>query len=137
MPLPLPIVPPPGGAGQFPDWRDALSRSRLPRDRRGQFATEIGRFLRYCEILAAPVNWPQARRYLATVPHRMHRPVATQALRWFFRAARAPRRPPPPAPAASVAWWTLLPAEEDADATEMWTEEEPDELAREHTSTLA
>jgi hypothetical protein len=69
-------------------WRQALRQARLPVDRRWRFATEIHRFLRYCEILQVP-------------PSRA-RPEARLALRWFFQLTRrpTPARPPRPEP-----WW--------------------------------
>lgn len=83
-------------------WRQALRQARLPADRRWRFATEIHRFLRYCEILQVPPSRAQARDYLATVPLAVARPEARLALRWFFQIARrpAPARPNHPEP-----WW--------------------------------
>ncbi len=83
-------------------WRQALRQARLPVDRRWRFATEIHRFLRYCEILQVPPSRAQARDYLATVPLASARPEARLALRWFFQLTRrpTPARPPRPEP-----WW--------------------------------
>jgi hypothetical protein len=83
-------------------WRHALRQTRLPADRRWRFATEIHRFLRYCEILQVPPSRAHARNYLATVPLAIARPEARLALRWFLQLAHspAPARPTPPEP-----WW--------------------------------
>lgn len=83
-------------------WRQALRQARLPVDRRWRFATEIHRFLRYCEILQVPPSRAQARDYLATVPLASARPEARLALRWFFQLTRRPAlaRPTHPEP-----WW--------------------------------
>lgn len=85
-----------------PRWRQSLRQARLPADRRWRFATEIHRFLRYCEILQVPPSRAQARDYLAAVPLAAARPEARLALRWFFQLSRrpAPARPPLPEP-----WW--------------------------------
>jgi hypothetical protein len=83
-------------------WRHALRHTRLPADRRWRFATEIHRFLRYCEILQVPPSRAHARNYLATVPLAIARPEARLALRWFFQLAR---RPAPARPTPSEPWW--------------------------------
>ncbi len=120
-------------ARPFPQWRQELARSRLPRPLRGRFAVEVGRFLRYCEVLSVPASPATARTYLATVPLRIHRSLASQALRWFFRAARAPRRPLPPPPSGFETWWMASPAGEEAEAersTEAWGDDDPDATGR-------
>lgn len=70
----------------FPCWRAALAGAPLPRGERSRFTTEIGRFLRYCEILDAPVTVARSREYLAIVPLPIARPTARRALRWYFKA---------------------------------------------------
>lgn len=90
---------PPPSAGRpvlFLNWQQALATSQLSPGARGAFATEISRFLRYCEILQAPVNYQRARSYLARIPVPSARPIARQALRWFFQTAQqASVRPRP------------------------------------------
>ena len=81
-------LPPPGRPVAFPDWRQALADAKLSRAAHGRFATEISRFLRYCEILQVPITFPRARDYLARVPVPPARPIARQALHWYFQAAR-------------------------------------------------
>jgi hypothetical protein len=76
-----------GRAVLFPHWEAALMASSIVPERRWRFATEISRFLRYCHILDAPVTKPRAREYLAKVPLLSARPLAREALRWFFAAA--------------------------------------------------
>ncbi|MEN9813322.1 MAG: hypothetical protein RL479_2008, partial [Verrucomicrobiota bacterium] len=83
-------------------WRHALRQTRLPADRRWRFATEIHRFLRYCEILQVPPSRAHARNYLATVPLAIARPEARLALRWFLQLAR---RPAPARPTPTEPWW--------------------------------
>jgi hypothetical protein len=120
----------PAGAARplsFPRWRAVLAASKLSVDQRWRFATEIRRFLKYCQILNAPVNRPRAREYLTIVPLVSARPDARQALRWFFRTARVARHRRHTAPseaawcagdnrgateAFSVAWY--VPPEEEA-----------------------
>ena len=94
-----PLLPSTPGTAR---WRHALRQTRLPSDRRWRFATEIHRFLRYCEILQVPPTRAHARDYLATVPLAIARPEARLALRWFLQLARRPAstRPTPPEP-----WW--------------------------------
>jgi len=94
--LPLPSTP------CTARWRLALRATRLPADRRWRVATEIHRFLRYCEILQVAPSRAHARDYLATVPLAIARPEARLALRWLLQLARrpAPARPIPP-----EAWW--------------------------------
>lgn len=94
-----PLPPSTPGAAR---WRQALRQARLPADRRWRFATEIHRFLRYCEILQVPPSRAQARDYLATVPLATARPEARLALRWFFQLSRRPAAARPPRP---VPWW--------------------------------
>ena len=82
--------------------RAVLASSRLPAARRWVYATEIQRFLKYCEILHLSAGRPEAREYLAIVPLVSARPHARQALRWFFHHAddlRRHRESPRPAPA--------------------------------------
>lgn len=122
MPLPLLFDAAPAGARPFPHWRDELARSRLRRDQRGHFATEIRRFLRYCEILALPVNWARARNYLVTIPLPVHRPRATRALRWYFRAARIAGPPPPPRP-PTVDWWNAPPFGQELETDAGWADD--------------
>lgn len=83
-------------------WRHALRQTRLPADRRWRFATEIHRFLRYCEILQVPPSRAHARNYLATVPLASARPEARLALRWFLQIAP---RPAPTRPTPAEPWW--------------------------------
>jgi len=71
----------------FPDWRAELAASRISPAQRWRFATEISRFLRYCEVLASPVTKRRAREYLAHVPLVSARPLARVALHWYFEAA--------------------------------------------------
>ena len=71
----------------FPDWSTALARANLPPGQRLRFATEINRFLRYCDILCTSVTVARSREYLALVPLPAVRPTARLALRWFFRSA--------------------------------------------------
>jgi hypothetical protein len=73
----------------FPDWRAALATARPPLPQPERYATEIGRFLRYCQILNTPVTAPRSREYLSIVPLVSARPVARLAVRWYFAAARA------------------------------------------------
>jgi hypothetical protein len=113
-PAPSPPRPLPESAAAFPHWRETLARSRLPRGQRGRYAIEIGRFLRYCEILAVSANTSRARTYLAMVPLSVSRPLAAQALRWYLRAARRPPPPPPPSPQPEEAWWSCFPIPEES-----------------------
>lgn len=115
-PSATPPSPIPERSAAFPYWRETLARSRLPRGQRGRYAIEIGRFLRYCEILSGAPNPTRARTYLATVPLSVHRPIASQALRWYFRAARrpAPLSPPPP---QTRAWWSGFPIPEESETS--------------------
>lgn len=69
------------------DWPSALATAKLPPATRIHFATEISRFLRYCAILELPATPRHARTYLARIPVPSARPLAQQALRWFFHAA--------------------------------------------------
>jgi hypothetical protein len=80
--------PPAGRPVLFQTWQQTLATAPLPPGARGSFGTEIGRFLRYCEILQAPVTSSRARSYLARIPVPAARPLARQALRWFFQTAR-------------------------------------------------
>ncbi len=85
----------------FPLWEATLAASSISPDRRWRFATEISRFLRYCQILDAPVTKPRAREYLAKVPLVSARPLAREALHWFFAAAsggKIPLQTLPPGP---------------------------------------
>jgi hypothetical protein len=77
-----------GWAVSFPNWKAALAIAKLPPDRRWQYATEISRFLRYCQILRAVVTAKRSREYLSIVPLVSARPNARLALRWFFQTAR-------------------------------------------------
>lgn len=104
-------------------WRHALRQTRLPADRRWRFATEIHRFLRYCEILQVPPSRAHARNYLATVPLASARPEARLALRWFLQIAH---RPSPTRPPQTEPWWERASAHPNAHGT--WyapSEEEP------------
>lgn len=90
----LPCPPPSAGRPVFfLNWQQALATAPLSPGARGSLATEIGRFLRYCEILQAPVTYPRARAYLARIPVPSARPIARQALRWFFHAAHQTAAP--------------------------------------------
>ena len=75
----------------FPRWWATLATAKLSADERWRYATEIRRFLKYCQILNAPMNRSRAREYLAIVPLVAARPDARCALRWYFRAARVAR----------------------------------------------
>jgi hypothetical protein len=77
-----------GRAVSFPNWKAALATAKLTPDRRWQYATEISRFLRYCQILRAAVTAKRSREYLSIVPLVSARPNARLALRWFFQTAR-------------------------------------------------
>jgi hypothetical protein len=76
----------------FPHWKAALAATRFPPGRRSLYATEISRFLRYCQVLTAPVTAKRSREYLAIVPLVSARPNARLALRWFFQTARLAER---------------------------------------------
>ena len=76
----------------FSGWREELATAEISPEQRWRFATEISRFLRYCEVLTAPVTVPRSREYLSRVPLVSARPGAREALRWFFKAARAAER---------------------------------------------
>jgi hypothetical protein len=65
-------------------WKYTLAKAPLRPSLRGLYANEISRFLRYCEILRAPVTSARAREYVRIVPLARCRPVAREALRWFF-----------------------------------------------------
>lgn len=82
-------------------WRQALRAARLPADRRWRYATEIHRFLRYCEILRVAPGRQSVRDYLSAMPLAIVRPESRQALRWFLQTAR---RPAPDRPEA-LPWW--------------------------------
>lgn len=89
---PEPPTPPTSEATSFPGWKAALASARLRPELRWRFTTEISRFLRYCQILHAPVTVPRSREYLAIVPLPAARPEAREALRWYFATARAVAR---------------------------------------------
>ncbi len=76
----------------FSRWKAALAASKSSAGQRWRFATEISRFLRYCQILNATVTRPRAREYLSIVPLVSARPDARLALRWFFEAAHDTER---------------------------------------------
>lgn len=78
----------PGRPAASASWQPALAAAPLSPAARTRFATEIGRFLRYCEILEAAATPRHARTYLARIPVPPARPVARQALQWFFQTAR-------------------------------------------------
>jgi hypothetical protein len=65
-------------------WKYTLAKAHLRPSLRGLYANEISRFLRYCAILHAPVTSTRAREYLTIVPLPRCRPLAREALRWFF-----------------------------------------------------
>ncbi len=73
-------------------WKAELLTAQVSPGQRSRFETEIRRFLRYCEVLSAPVTAPRSREYVSRVPLVATRPVAREALRWFFKAARATER---------------------------------------------
>ena len=75
----------------FPAWPAALARIPLPPAERTRYTTEISRFLRYCEILGAPVTAARSREYLAIVPLPVARPIARLALRWYFKTGTRTR----------------------------------------------
>ena len=103
-------------------WRRGLFASALPAERRCRFAVEIGRFLKYCEILQVPVSRRQAREYLGIIPLFSARPEAREALRWFFEQVRHARFPGPPPPPPAPAWWQHPPAAADDSAAGAWYE---------------
>jgi hypothetical protein len=66
-------------------WRYTLAKAPLRPSLRGLYANEISRFLRYCEILHTPVTFARAREYVRIIPLPRSRPLAREALRWFFQ----------------------------------------------------
>ncbi len=77
----------------FRDWKSVLNTTRLPLQTRTAYAVEIARFLRYCQILHAPVCRPRAREYAALIPVPSARPLAREALRWFFHSGQTDPAP--------------------------------------------
>jgi integron integrase len=82
----------------FPDWLDCLDRSALPSAVRESHRSAIFGFLRHCKNTHAVVTVVTIRGYL----ERSKSPADRAALRWFFRASRAPAR----ASASAVALMT-------------------------------
>jgi integron integrase len=77
----------------FPDWRARLRAAPLTEDMTARFESEIAGFLSNCRALRTAASVASIREYLK------RRPLARDALRWFYRESRRPvmRSTPPPA----------------------------------------
>lgn len=83
----------------FPQWKEALATSGLPASQIGAFTREIITFLKHCKTLRVPATVLLAKQYVENQERLRAGPVRA-ALRWFFRAAKAPR------PATGEQNWT-------------------------------
>jgi len=87
----------------FPEWNEVLWRSPLPPAVKAAHAREIVAFLRHCRDRHAPATLLLAKAYidgLEPAPDPAGASPRREALRWFFRTARA--RAPGVPPAAGV-----------------------------------
>jgi len=82
----------------FPNWKGALAATGFPPVQPATYTREIISFLRFCKTRHVPVSAELARQYLE-IRESQTTPPAREALRWFYRAARAGGASPP-APAA-------------------------------------
>lgn len=74
---------------RFPNWKEALSASALPAALKSVFCREILAFLHHCKAERAAATVTLAQAYLEA-RERHGSTEARPALRWFFRAGRAP-----------------------------------------------
>ena len=72
----------------FPNWKMELQRSSLPATSQAAFAREIIGFLRHCKTRRAPATVLLAKSYVEAREQQSRGPVR-EALRWWFRAAKA------------------------------------------------
>lgn len=75
----------------LPNWKAALAGSALPIGRQQVFEREIIGFLHWCKQQRGPASIAMIKRYLEERPAQGEN-VAREALRWFFRAAKASMR---------------------------------------------
>jgi integron integrase len=72
----------------FPQWKVALAAASLSPQTKAAYLKEIITFLRHCKTSHSPATAELARQYLL-VRERATSAPAREALRWFYRAARA------------------------------------------------
>jgi integron integrase len=78
----------------FPGWAAALDHTNLAANIKASHRHEIARFLHFCRANHVPANVALIRTFL----EQEHRPTARDALRWFWRAARATENRPTTTP---------------------------------------
>lgn len=76
----------------FPDWKSELQRSAFGDAAKHIFAREIIGFLRHCKNRRAPATAQLAKAYIEAREQQTRAPVR-DALRWWFRAAKAAAAP--------------------------------------------
>ncbi len=75
----------------FPRWKAALSQAALSPNLREAFRREILTYLHHCKVRRSPVSVASIKLYLDGRERQSTGP-AREALRWFYRAARAQTR---------------------------------------------
>jgi len=73
---------------RFPGWKEALFRSPLSPEVRESYRREVLRFLHYCKVSHSPATAALMKVYLGEREKQSYAP-AREALRWFYRAAKA------------------------------------------------
>jgi integron integrase len=77
----------------FRDWKQALANAGLAPATQSAFAREIITFLKFCKTGRVPATVLLAKRYVEQQERLRSGPVR-EALRWFFRSAKAAATPP-------------------------------------------
>jgi len=72
----------------FPNWKEVLAQSQLSAEQLASYTREIISFLRHCKTHHTPASAELARQYLEIRETQTTAP-AREALRWFYRAAKA------------------------------------------------
>lgn len=72
----------------FPDWKQALAKAGLSAAAQGMYVREIVTFLKHCKTQHVPATVLLAKQYVEQQERLRSGPVR-EALRWFFRTARA------------------------------------------------
>lgn len=75
----------------FPEWKEALAEASLTPATKTAFTREIISFLKHCKTARAPATVALVKQYLGAREPAASGPMR-EALRWFFRAAKSPRR---------------------------------------------
>jgi integron integrase len=77
----------------FPDWKQALAKAGLSAAGESAYQREIITFLKHCKTQQAPATVLLAKQYVEKQEPLRTGPVR-EALRWFFRTAKAKSRSP-------------------------------------------